>query len=48
MVQHHKWSLTEIDNMLPWERDIYLDKLITHIKEENLKIEEQNRKMKHG
>ena len=48
MVQHHKWSLTEIDNMLPWERDIYLDKLITHIKEENQKIEEQNRKMKHG
>ena len=48
MIQHHKWSLTEIDNMLPWERDIYLDKLITHIKEENQKIEEQNRKMKHG
>ena len=48
MIQHHRWSLTEIDNMLPWERDIYLDKLITHIKEENQKIEEQNRKMKHG
>ena len=48
MIQHHKWSLTEIDNMLPWERDVYLDKLITHIKEENQKIEEQNRKMKHG
>ena len=48
MVQHHKWSLTEIENMLPWERDIYLDKLINHVKEENLKVEEQNRKTKHG
>jgi|TARA_B100000809_G_C14661036_1_gene359589 hypothetical protein len=48
MVQHHKWSLTEIDNMLPWERDIYVDKLSTHIKEENDRIREQQRKSKHG
>ena len=48
MVQHHKWSLTEIDNMLPWERDIYVDKLSTHIKEENDRIKEQQRKSKHG
>jgi len=44
MIQHHKWSLTEIENMLPWERDIYVDKLINWIKEENQRIEEQNRK----
>jgi len=48
MVQHHKWSLTEIDNMLPWERDIYVDKLSTYIKEENDRIKEQQRKSKHG
>mgnify|MGYP006131965873 FL=1 len=48
MVQHHHWSLTEIENMLPWERDIYVDKLATHIKEENEKEKEQERKMKHG
>ena len=49
MVQLHNWSITEIENMLPWERDIYVDKLIAHIKEENKKIEEQNRKNKqHG
>jgi hypothetical protein len=30
--------------MMPWERDIYVDKLVEHIKEENKKIEEQNRK----
>ena len=46
MVQLHNWSITEVENMLPWERDIYVDKLIEHIKEENKKIEEQNRKNK--
>ena len=36
-MQHHKYSLTEIENMIPWEREIYLDMLITYIKEENEK-----------
>jgi len=46
MIQHHKWSLTEIENMLPWERDIYLDKLVTFIKEENQRMKEQQRSRK--
>ena len=46
MVQHHNWSLTEIENLIPWERDIYVDKLVQHIKEENEKMREQQRK--HG
>jgi hypothetical protein len=45
-MQHHKYSLTELDNMLPWEREIYLGLLIEHVQEENRKIEEQNRKMR--
>ena len=36
-MQHHKYSLTEIENLMPWEREIYVDMLITHIKEENEK-----------
>jgi len=36
-MQHHKYSLSEIENMMPWERDIYVDMLITYIKEENEK-----------
>ena len=48
MVQIHHWSITEIENMLPWERDIYIDKLIAHVKEENEKIKEQNRKNQYG
>ena len=48
MMQLHHWSITEIENMLPWERDIYVDKLIEYVKEENKKIKEQNRKNQYG
>lgn len=34
-MQHHKYSLTEIENMMPWERDVYISLLVTFIKEEN-------------
>ncbi|AFK66391.1 hypothetical protein SWPG_00143 [Synechococcus phage S-CBM2] len=34
MVQHHKWSLTEIDSMIPWERDLYVIMLTQHLEEE--------------
>tara|TARA_Y100000114_G_C11686450_1_gene291300 strand:+ start:744 stop:884 length:141 start_codon:yes stop_codon:yes gene_type:complete len=42
-MHHHKYSLTELEMMLPWEREIYVDMLIQHIKEENDKIREQER-----
>lgn len=35
LMQRHKYSLTELDNMIPWEREIYISLLIQHIKEEN-------------
>jgi hypothetical protein len=37
LVQHHKYSLTELENMIPWEREIYLSLLSQHIEEENEK-----------
>ena len=46
MIQHHKWSLTELDNMLPYERQIYVMLLQQWIKEENDRVKEQN--AKHG
>ena len=36
-MQHHKYRLDELENMIPWERDIYVAMLINHIKEENEK-----------
>jgi|TARA_R110001592_G_scaffold64909_2_gene199457 hypothetical protein len=44
MMQYHKYSLTELENMLPWEREIYVGLLQNYIKEENEKIEKENRK----
>ena len=41
-MQSHKYSLTEIENMMPWERDIYLALLRAHIEEENLKAQQAN------
>ena len=37
LVQHHKYSLTELENMIPWEREIYVSLLTQYIEEENLK-----------
>ena len=38
-MQHHKYSLTEIENMIPWEREIYVSMLINYIGEEKRKIQ---------
>ena len=44
MIQHHNWSLTELENMLPYERHIYVMLLQQWIKEENDRVKEQNAK----
>ena len=43
-MQYHKYSLTELEDMIPWEREIYVEMLMQHIKEENEKIREKQRK----
>jgi len=40
-MQYHKYSLTEIENMIPWERDIYVELLKAHLEEEKVK-QQQN------
>ena len=42
MIQHHKWSLTELEDMLPYERDIYVAMLQNWIQEENEKMKQLN------
>ena len=34
LIQYHKYSLTEIENLIPWERDIYVELLKQHLEEE--------------
>ena len=41
MIQHHKWRLTELEDMLPYERDIYVAMLKNWIEEENERIRQQ-------
>jgi|TARA_B100002019_G_scaffold233267_1_gene207242 hypothetical protein len=31
LMQHHKYSLTEIENMMPWERQVYTTLLLQHL-----------------
>ena len=45
-MQHHKYSLTEIENMIPWERDVYVSLLVNYNKEENEKRKREQEKMK--
>ena len=43
-MQHHNYSLDELDNMMPWEREIYLGLLMNFLKEEEKRIEEEKRR----
>ena len=36
-MQHHKYSLNEIDSLIPWEKEVYINLLKNYIKEENEK-----------
>jgi len=46
MIQHHKWSLTELNDMIPFERQIYVALIQQWIKEENERVRAQNAKMR--
>jgi hypothetical protein len=41
-MQHHKYSLSDVEGMLPWEKSVYVNMLIRHIEEENEKIKQLN------
>ena len=41
LIQHHNWSLTELDNMISFERQIYVEMLSDWIEKENEQIEQQ-------
>ena len=42
LMQHHKYSLTELENMIPWEREIYITLLQQHLEDEKLKQQQAN------
>ena len=46
MMQHHHYSLTELENMIPWERDVYVTLLANHVAEEKQRLEAEQAKQK--
>ena len=36
-MQYHKYSLTELENMIPWEREIYVSLLVNYLREQEQK-----------
>jgi len=46
LMQHHGYSLTELEQMLPWERAMYVSLVAQHVKEENDRIRERLSKSK--
>ena len=43
-MQHHKYSIAELENMMPWELEIYTGLLINFLKEEKERLEAERRK----
>ena len=41
LAQHHKYSITEIENLMPFERDIYVAMLMDFLEKEKIKNEER-------
>ena len=41
LMQYHKYSLTEIENMIPFERDIYVALLQNYLESEKLKAQQE-------
>lgn len=45
-MQHHKYTLEDIENMIPFEREVYVMLLSQYVNEENVKIQERQAQMK--
>jgi len=41
MMQHHKYSLEEIENMLPWEREVYIGLLSKFLEDEKERVKKE-------
>ena len=41
-MQEHHYSLTELEHMMPWEREVYVSMLVGQLKKKADKKKEQN------
>ena len=42
-MQHHKYSLTEVENLIPWEKEIYITLLLNFLEEQKKQQQQQKR-----
>ena len=40
-MHHHKWDIAHIDNLMPWEKEIYVNLLVNFLREEERRMKEQ-------
>jgi hypothetical protein len=41
-MQQHNFTLNDLDNMIPWEREIYVSLVQEHVRKENERMKKQN------
>ena len=46
LMQHHKWSLSELEAMLPWERYIYMEMLQAFLAEQEKQAKQREQEEK--
>lgn len=46
MTKEHNFSITELENMLPWERQIYLGLVVNYVKEQKERMDQEQASMK--
>ena len=39
LMQYHKYSLAEVENMIPFEKEIYVSMLVNYLEEENQRLQ---------
>ena len=46
LMQHHKYNLSDLENMIPWERQVYLGLLTQYLKEESERQQKENARLR--
>ena len=46
LMQHHKWSISEMESMMPWERYAYIEMLQAFLIEEEKKAQQRELEMR--
>ena len=40
LIQYHKWNLGDIENLIPWEKEIYVNYLVKYLEKQKLEAQQ--------